>query len=394
MYSNEEKTEVQSRPTNPTLISRIQDLKKLPENNNCSDCKSKYVTHVSCSIGIFLCAQCAKFHEQLKPGLNRVMPITSNDFTELDIKLIQDIGNKISNSTYERKMPPCYRRPTYNDPIVMMEQWICAKYERKEFMEGMPLPDYLARTKEGYLWKRGKDNKQFKIRKFILCKQTKTLKYFTKEGANIPPKAELSLDTIDAFIVPEKIGHSNGMQIVYESKGFTRSLYVYSETSEELISWYASIYAAKLQWQQIAFPCTRVEELCLDLWPQIVKEGWLMKCGPRRNDNFYKRWVCLVNRKLLYYLDSLDAFPKGEVFIGSKHSGCYEVTIEESTEGDSCKVLPRNDSAFSLDGGFMFFVRTPQRLFTFQAESAESRKEWVDALLAVIEKPLTPFEQS
>ena len=65
-----------------------------------------------------------------------------------------------------------------------MEEWMKAKYERKEFTEGMPYPSYLDKTKEGILWKRGKDNRQFKLRRFVLCKQTKTLKYFVRDGVS------------------------------------------------------------------------------------------------------------------------------------------------------------------------------------------------------------------
>lgn len=63
----------------------------------------------------------------------------------------------------------------------MKEQWIRAKYERKEFTD-VERQTYLKGYKEGTLYKRGKDQTKFKPRKFVLNEADNTLKYFTKEG--------------------------------------------------------------------------------------------------------------------------------------------------------------------------------------------------------------------
>ena len=47
-------------------------------------------------------------------------------------------GNLKSNAIYEKNVPACWRRPTPFDHHLefYVEEWIRAKYERKEFMEG------------------------------------------------------------------------------------------------------------------------------------------------------------------------------------------------------------------------------------------------------------------
>ena len=63
---------------------------------------------------------------------------------------------------------------------VVREQWIRAKYERKEFVnkcEAVYTRGYL----EGYLWKRGKEDGKFLLRKFVLSEAEGCLKYFVKE---------------------------------------------------------------------------------------------------------------------------------------------------------------------------------------------------------------------
>ena len=48
------------------------------------------------------------------------------------------MGNVKSNEIYEKNVPVCWRRPTPIDHRTdfYIEEWIRAKYERKEFMEG------------------------------------------------------------------------------------------------------------------------------------------------------------------------------------------------------------------------------------------------------------------
>ena len=63
---------------------------------------------------------------------------------------------------------------------VLREQWIRAKYERREFMN-IDQQTYLKGLLEGYLWKRGKNDSKFNRRRFVLNETENTLKYFNKE---------------------------------------------------------------------------------------------------------------------------------------------------------------------------------------------------------------------
>jgi len=63
---------------------------------------------------------------------------------------------------------------------ILREQWIRAKYERLEFQN----PDkqtYLASRREGYLWKKGRDDKKFQKRRFVLDTTENVLKYYVKD---------------------------------------------------------------------------------------------------------------------------------------------------------------------------------------------------------------------
>ena len=63
---------------------------------------------------------------------------------------------------------------------VLKEQWIRAKYERKEFMNSTDT-SYNKGYMEGMLYKTGKEGNKFAPRRFILSQVDGTLKYFVKD---------------------------------------------------------------------------------------------------------------------------------------------------------------------------------------------------------------------
>lgn len=118
-----------------------------------------------------------------------------------DVKRISPVGPRLYSPSFHYPLPlPSVFR-------VLKEQWIRAKYERKEFSE--PTKNYAyeegectptntssmkvpcvepdwklcwlsAGIRDGMLMKRGRDNGQFLSRRFVLSEREGTLKYFTK----------------------------------------------------------------------------------------------------------------------------------------------------------------------------------------------------------------------
>lgn len=79
---------------------------------------------------------------------------------------------------------------------------------------------------------------------------------------------------------------------------------------------YTAIRCAKLHLLQVAFPSAPQSDLLHRLPKDFAREGWLWKTGPRPTDAHRRRWFTLDNRKLMYHDEPLDAYPKGEIFIG------------------------------------------------------------------------------
>lgn len=172
---------------------------------------------------------------------------------------------------------------------------------------------------EGFLMKRGKEDSRYQPRKFVLNEAEDTLRYYVKEHRE--PKAILRISSLNAVFAAAKIEFPYSLQITYMREGSTRHIYVYHESPEVIINWLMAIRCAKLHRLQIAFPVAHESELLDQLTWDFAKEGWLQKTGPRLSDGYKRRWFTLENRKLMYHDDPMDAYPKGEIFLGHYSDG-------------------------------------------------------------------------
>ncbi|XP_032136828.1 arf-GAP with dual PH domain-containing protein 2 isoform X7 [Sapajus apella] len=289
-------------------------------------------------------------------------------------------GNLRVKAKFEARVPAFYYIPQANDCLVLKEQWIRAKYERREFMadgEAISLPG----NREGFLWKRGRNNSQFLRRRFVLLAREGLLKYYTKEEGK-SPKAVISIKDLNATFQTEKIGHPHGLQITYRGDSHVRNLFVYHESGKEIVDWFNALRAARLQYLKMAFPELPESELVPFLTRNYLKQGFMEKTGPKQREPFKKRWFALDSheRRLLYYKNPLDAFEQGQVFLGNNEQG-YEVY------GD----LPKGIRGNRWKAGLT--IVTPERRFVLTCPNEKEQQEWLESLRGVLSSPLTPLSR-
>uniref|UniRef100_A0A3Q0RHG8 ArfGAP with dual PH domains 2 n=1 Tax=Amphilophus citrinellus TaxID=61819 RepID=A0A3Q0RHG8_AMPCI len=343
----------------------LLELVKQPDNSRCADCGAPEPDWASYKLGIFVCLNCSGVHRSLS---SHVKSIRLDFWEDKLVEFMKSNGNASAQVYYETAVPPYYYRPQQQDCNVLREQWIRAKYERKEFIgetKYPPLP-YTTGFYEGMLWKKGKESTQFLKRKFVLSEREFTLSYYNKEDESKGPKAVISIKDLNATFQPEKIGHPHGLQITYQDGNRTRNLYVYHETSQVRLSF------------------NRFTVICLhQLVPMItrnyLKEGYMEKTGPTQTESFKKRWFILdsQNRKLFYFKGQLDAEELGAIFIGTESKG-YSVK----------ECVPTNARGNKWKCGLT--VETPERRFVFMCEQEREQREWLEALKKVLSRPMSP----
>ncbi|XP_039355024.1 arf-GAP with dual PH domain-containing protein 1-like isoform X2 [Mauremys reevesii] len=331
-------------------MKALKEVWRRAENALCADCGKPDPDWASHTLGVFICLSCSGIHRNI-PNISKVKSLRMDHWDEAQVQFLEQHGNAVAKAMYEAHIPIYYYQPTHADCQVLREQWIRAKYERKEFTKpGRQLP-YSNGLKEGILWKRGRDNGQFLPRKFLLSEQDGCLKYFAKLDAK-EPKINIKIDTINATFQPVKIKNPNGLQLSYLKDNKTRNIFLYHEDGK----------------------------IKSRLMQKFLKEGYMEKTGPRQREAFKKRWFTLDHRRLMYFKDPLDAFAKGEVFVGSREHG-YSVK----------QGLPAGaQGGFSWQYGLT--IVTPDREYLFTCETARDQQDWIAAFSRVIEQPMTPQE--
>uniref|UniRef100_A0A8D3BI14 Arf-GAP with dual PH domain-containing protein 1-like n=1 Tax=Scophthalmus maximus TaxID=52904 RepID=A0A8D3BI14_SCOMX len=363
---------------NERATRALRETLLTPGNDACADCGAPDPLWGSCSLGVFICLDCSGIHRNI-PDVSKVKSLSLSRWEDHEMQFMAENGNELMKRKYEAAVPVYYYKPTHKDCQVLREQWIRAKYERKEFCEPGRNFTYEEGPRDGLLMKRGRDNGQFLSRRFVLSELEGTLKYFTKYDAK-EPKAVIKVDTINATFQPEKIGNPNGLQITYLKDYSTRNMFIYHENGKEIVDWFNSIRAVQLHYLKVAFPGATDAELVPKLTRNFLKEGYMEKTGPRQTEGFKKRWFTLDQRRLMYFKDPLDAFAKGEVFLGSRDHG-YNV---------STGFPPGTHRNGAWQHGVT--IQTPDRYFVFTCEMESDQQEWVKLFNEVMDAPMSPQE--
>uniref|UniRef100_A0ACB8FNK8 Uncharacterized protein n=1 Tax=Sphaerodactylus townsendi TaxID=933632 RepID=A0ACB8FNK8_9SAUR len=312
----------------------LKEVWSREENTLCADCEKPNPDWASYTLGVFICLDCSVIHRNIL-SVSNVKSLRMDHWDEAQVQFLAQHGNAVAKATYEAHIPIYYYHPVHTDCQLLKEQWIQAKYQRKEFME---------------------------------------------PGKQPPNSNVIKIDTINATFQPEKIGHPNGLQITYLKDNKTRNIFLYHEDGKEIVDWFNAIRAVLFHYLKVAFPIASDKELKSRLTRNFLKEGYMEKTGPRQKEPFKKRWFTLDHRRLMYFKDSLDAFAKGEVFVGSGENG-YSVK----------QGLPAGAQG-SFTWPYVITFVTPDRDYLFTCETERDRQEWIAAFSRVMEQPMTPQE--
>ncbi|CAL8124159.1 unnamed protein product [Orchesella dallaii] len=408
----------------------LGELMKKSGNSQCADCGSKDVEYASYNIGILLCSRCAQIHLNMGSHVSKPKHLKLDHWEDSQVERLKQVGNLVAKGKYEARVPVGFRRPagfsqvpcpTSTDPPLLLEHWIVSKYVREEFIcstgnnndqqdVSSPLRPYLLGNMDSFLMKKGREDVRFFPRRFVL--DPTTLRYYVKEKSN--PKAVIKLVELDVSLSPQKLKHPYSLQLSYLNHGSTRHLYVYHDDPELVCQWYHAIRISKLNALKHACssgkaPVYVQESTLVSMLPHDSGfEGYLWKAGPSPSYAHRRRWFTLNNRKLMYHIEALDAYPKGEIFLGSNEpvdqgkiesqisvaSKVFDVEIKASNVCSSITGYKVTVGGFGDDKmdpqRWVFSLHTPYRTFILAAETQLERDKWVSVLDFTLRHEINP----
>jgi len=223
------------------LKEKMSILLKVPGNGTCAECGDADPQWAAASLGIFVCITCSGAHRNLGVHISRVKSLFLDNWKRDELEIMRDTGNTKSLAIWEANKPKCFVKPCLADSSILKENFIRAKYERKEYCadtkreskDGLP-------QKEGYLTKRGIVVKNWKRRWFV--QQGSLLLYYKKQSDPFPAGEILLNEATQIDCLAESVDNK-AFCFVIKTPG--REFFISADNGKEMYDWIQSMRAAK-----------------------------------------------------------------------------------------------------------------------------------------------------
>ncbi|KAI8999292.1 hypothetical protein BC832DRAFT_578648 [Gaertneriomyces semiglobifer] len=124
------------KAANERNVKALKEIMMRPDNRRCVDCRKKDPRWASWNLGVFFCIRCSGHHRGMGTHISKVKSADLDSWTEEQVAHIGKWGNAKANIYWEHELPP-----DFTPDESRIEQFIRAKYERKQYAMKGPLPD-------------------------------------------------------------------------------------------------------------------------------------------------------------------------------------------------------------------------------------------------------------
>ena len=132
------KSKATSGLSDQATITRLKS--DIRGNTRCVDCDSLNPDWASLNLGVLVCIECSGIHRNLGSHISRVRSLDLDEWPPGHVAVMTGLGNYIANSIWEDRVPPGHRKPGPDSSREEKERYIKSKYERKEWLRGLPGP--------------------------------------------------------------------------------------------------------------------------------------------------------------------------------------------------------------------------------------------------------------
>lgn len=371
-------------------MASMKEIAALEANRRCADCGIDEPDWTSINLGVFLCIRCAGIHRNLGVHHSKVRSIDldTSCWDDETVAFMRGMGNAKAARLYEWLAPSYYFRPSDTDSPLVRENWIRAKYVRKEFVKacqddqkdaGNPrlymMPE---RAREGELLKLNPKN-VWQKRWFVLHRRK--LLYF-KDGGESFAKGEIDVSDAE-IVVPDQADstHTFTFELHTQKKVYP----LCAPSGEVMFNWLHALRRARHYYREVApgadldgaeaeaaakaEAAARKAALYRDVQADELRGGELSKQGGHFK-SWNRRYVVVSGGCLYYYKQQptpADS-PEGALPL----AGCDVADAETKTGRRHC-----------------FSVISPGRVYFFIADSSADAHEWVNCLRQEIDKLTT-----
>nr|XP_055040227.1 arf-GAP with SH3 domain, ANK repeat and PH domain-containing protein 1 isoform X1 [Misgurnus anguillicaudatus] len=115
--------------------SITEDIRRMPGNNVCCDCRAPDPSWISINLGILTCIECSGIHREMGVHYSRIQSLSLDKLGTSELLLARNMGNAGFNDIVEANLPSPSVKPSADSDMAVRKDFILSKYMEWQFAQ-------------------------------------------------------------------------------------------------------------------------------------------------------------------------------------------------------------------------------------------------------------------